>query len=55
MVNVKKDSLVSVITATLNAGKYLHEALNSISNQTYQNFEVLIIEIKFVQRENLTQ
>ena len=44
MVNVKKDSLVSVITATLNAGKYLHEALNSISNQTYQNFEVLIID-----------
>jgi len=44
MVNFKKDPLVSVITATLNAGKYLHEALSSISNQTYQNFEVLIID-----------
>jgi glycosyltransferase involved in cell wall biosynthesis len=44
MVNVKKEPLVSVITATLNAGKYLHEALISISNQTYQNFEVLIID-----------
>ena len=44
MVNFKKDPLVSVITATLNAGKYLHEALSSISNQTYQNFEVLVID-----------
>jgi glycosyltransferase involved in cell wall biosynthesis len=44
MVNFKKDPLVSVITATLNAGKYLREALNSILNQTYQNFEVLIID-----------
>lgn len=44
MVKGKKDSFVSVITATLNAGKYLHEALTSISNQTYQNFEVLVID-----------
>jgi glycosyltransferase involved in cell wall biosynthesis len=44
MVNVKKDHFVCVIIATLNAGKYLHEALSSISNQTYQNFEVLIID-----------
>ena len=44
MVNVKKEPLVSVITATLNASKYLREALNSILNQTYQNIEVLIID-----------
>ena len=44
MVNVNKDPLVSVITATLNASKYLREALNSILNQTYQNIEVLIID-----------
>ena len=44
MVNVKKEPLVSVITATLNASKYLREALNSILNQTYQHIEVLIID-----------
>jgi glycosyltransferase involved in cell wall biosynthesis len=44
MVNVNKEPLVSVITATLNASKYLREALNSILNQTYQNIEVLIID-----------
>jgi glycosyltransferase involved in cell wall biosynthesis len=44
MVNEKNEPLVSVITATLNASIYLGEALNSILNQTYQNFEVLIID-----------
>ena len=44
MVNVKKEPLVSVITATINASKYLREALNSILNQTYQHIEVLIID-----------
>ena len=44
MVNVNKEPLVSVITATLNASKYLREALNSILNQTYQNIELLIID-----------
>jgi len=44
MVNVKKEPLVSVITATLNASKYLREALISILNQTYQHIEVLIID-----------
>lgn len=44
MVNVNKEPLVSIITATLNASKYLREALNSILNQTYQNIEVLIID-----------
>ena len=44
MVNVNKEPLVSVITATLNTSKYLREALNSILNQTYQNIEVLIID-----------
>ena len=44
MVNVNKEPLVSVITATLNSSKYLREALNSILKQTYQNIEVLIID-----------
>jgi len=44
MVNEKKEPLVSVITATLNASKYLRDALNSILNQTYQHIEVLIID-----------
>lgn len=44
MVNEKQEPIVSVIIATLNAEKYLEEALNSILNQTYQNFEILIID-----------
>ena len=44
MVNAKNDSFVSVITATMNAGKYLREALSSVLSQTYQNFEILIID-----------
>ena len=46
MVNGKNysQSLVSIITATLNAGKYLNEALSSILDQSYQNFEILIVD-----------
>lgn len=44
MVNSKIHPFVSVITATLNADKYLREALTSVLSQTYQNFEILIID-----------
>lgn len=36
--------LVSVIITTYNRPKYLRETLESIINQTYENFEVLIID-----------
>lgn len=44
MVNVNQNPTVSVIIATLNAGKYLREALTSVLSQTYQNFEILLID-----------
>lgn len=44
MVNYKKAPVVSVITATLNSAKYLREAITSVLRQTYQNFEILIID-----------
>ena len=36
-------SLVSVIVPVYNAGRYLGEAIESILNQTYENFELLLI------------
>lgn len=41
---INNTPLVSVITATLNADKYLSQALDSIIQQTYQNFEILIVD-----------
>lgn len=36
--------LVSVVIPCYNQGKYLSEAVNSILNQTYQDFEVIIVD-----------
>lgn len=40
---MKQKSLISVVMPVYNGGKYLREAIESILNQTYQNFEFLII------------
>ena len=40
---MKQESLISVVMPVFNGGKYLREAIESILNQTYQNFEFLII------------
>lgn len=40
---MKQESLISVVMPVYNGEKYLREAIESILNQTYQNFEFLII------------
>ncbi|MFM7023007.1 MAG: glycosyltransferase [Flavobacteriales bacterium] len=39
-----KEPLVSIITATLNAGKFLRKALESIQKQSYTNYEIIIVD-----------
>ena len=38
-----KYPLVSVLMPVYNSKNYIEEALNSILNQTYENFEIIII------------
>lgn len=40
---MKSESLISVIIACYNQGKYLENSLNSLLNQTYKNWECIII------------
>lgn len=43
--NTKKDMpLVSIITPSYNSEKYISETINSVINQTYQNWEMIIID-----------
>ena len=37
-------SLVSIIIAVYNGEKYIHKCLNSIKNQSYKNFEVILVD-----------
>jgi len=39
-----EDNLVSIITPLYNADKYIGEAIGSVINQTYKNWEMLIID-----------
>ena len=40
----KIDTLVSVVIPTYNSEQFILEALNSVFNQTYENYEVIIID-----------
>ena len=40
-----KDELVSIITPTYNSEKFISETINSVLNQTYTNWELLITMI----------
>ena len=42
--NLIKNLKISVITVTKNSEKFLEENLNSLANQTYKNFEHIIID-----------
>ena len=37
-------SKVSVIVPSYNHVQYIHEALDSVSNQTYRDFEIIVID-----------
>lgn len=39
-----KNPLISIIVPIYNSGKYLPKCIDSIINQTYQNFEVILID-----------
>jgi glycosyltransferase involved in cell wall biosynthesis len=41
---MKKSPLVSIITSTFNADKFLTECIESIKNQTYKNLEFIVID-----------
>lgn len=41
---MKTNSLISIIIPTLNSGKTLERCLKSIKNQTYQNYEIILVD-----------
>lgn len=43
MIKTNKTPLVSVVMPAYNAGLFLVEAVNSVLNQTYANFEFIIV------------
>lgn len=38
------NALVSIITPTFNSAKYIAETINSVQKQTYQNWEMIIVD-----------
>lgn len=44
MINVMEKGLVSIITPIYNGEKYIEETINSVLNQTYQKWEMIIVD-----------
>lgn len=44
MGNAQQNVRISIITCCYNAAQYLEEAINSILNQSFQNFELILID-----------
>ena len=43
---MKQNLIISVLLPTFNCDKYIREAINSVLDQTYKFFELLIIEAR---------
>lgn len=41
---IKMDELISIITPSFNSGKYISETIQSVLNQTYTNWEMIIVD-----------
>ena len=41
---IKEEPLISVVMAVYNGEKYLNSAIRSVINQTFKNFEFIIID-----------
>ena len=41
---MKETILVSVLIPTYNVEKYIEEAIQSIINQKYKNFEIIVVD-----------
>ena len=43
---LKKDPLITVYITNYNYGKYIKKAINSVLNQTFKDYELIIIDVR---------